>query len=190
MKVKHIVFQIVAINLLLVFFCGCKSVSELKNLQKCDFEFVNVSDFEYAGVKFSNIQLLNDIGAENVTRIIAAATSKTAKASFNINVKVSNQAASRASVDGMKWALFLDDEQLLEGDLPQPFAVEPQSSAVMALRANIIPSVRGKAAPLQQIFRLYQNIMGFGDGEQSNLTLKIKPIVNKTELPYITLKLK
>jgi hypothetical protein len=168
-------------------FCGCRSVQELKNLQKCEFEFLTISDFEYAGVRFNNIRSIDDIGAENLTRILAAAASKTAKISFNINLKVSNQTASRASVDGMKWALFLDDEPLLEGDMPQPFAVEPKKSAVMALRANITPTLRGKAAPLQQIFRLYQNIMGFGDG---NLTLKIKPIVNKTELPSITLKLK
>ena len=187
MNTKRVLFQGVVLALLLAFFCGCKSMRELKNMKKCDFAFASVSDFEYAGVKFNDIRSINDIGAENVTRIIAAATSRTTKISFNINVKVTNQTVSKASVNGMKWALFLDDEQLLEGDMPQSFAVEPKSSATMTLRANITPSIRGKAATLQQIFRLYQNIMGFGDG---NLTLKIKPVVNKSELPYITLKLK
>ena len=187
MRTQHILFQVVVLALVVAVFCGCGSVRELKNMQKCDFAFASVSDFEYAGVKFNDIRSINDIGVENVTRIIAAATSRTAKVSFNINIKVTNQTASKASVNGMKWTLLLDDEQLLEGDMPHPFAVEPKSSATMALRASLTPSIRGKAAPLQQIFRLYQNIMGFGD---ENLTLKIKPIVNKTELPYITLKLK
>ena len=188
-KRPSLLFQAVALVFSLLFFCGCTSSRELKNLQKCDFAFVNVSDFEYAGVRFNDIRSINDIGAENVTRIIAAAVSQKSKTSFNINVRVTNPTASRASVDGMNWILFMDDEQLLAGNLPQPFAVEPHSSAIMALRASLVPSIRGKAAPLQQIFRFYLNIMGFDTDASSNLTLKIKPIINKTELPSISLKL-
>ena len=173
---------------LTVFLSGCKSVQELKNLQKCDFEFVNVDKFEYAGVHFSDIRSVNDIKAEDVIRIVAATASQTAKVSFNINVKVVNRSKSRASINGMKWILYLEDQQLLEGDMSARFSVEPHSSNVMTLRASITPSLRGKSAPLQQIFRLYQSIMGFGKDTPS-LTLKIKPTVNKTELPYITLRL-
>ena len=186
---KHIVFQTVAIVCIATLFCGCKSMKEFKNLQQCDFEFVNVSDFEYAGVKFGNIRTANDISLENITKIIAATTSKTAQLSFNVNVKVSNQSNSWASVNGMKWILYMDDTKMLEGDMATPFSVEPHCSGIMMLRANITPSIRGKAAPLQQIFRYYQNIMGIGDSDAPVLSLKIKPIVNKTELPYITLKL-
>jgi len=189
MRIKRILLQTLGVAWIIVLFCGCKAMQELKNLQKCSFEFHSISDFEYGGVKFNNIRSINDIGAENVTRIIAAATSKTAKVSFTVNVKVTNQSNSWASVSGMKWTLYMDENKLLDGDMRTPFSVEPHCSAIMMLRANITPSIRGKAAPLQQIFRLYQQIMGFGENEPANLTLKIKPIVNKTELPYITLRL-
>lgn len=189
MKTKSILFHVLTIVSVVVLCCGCKPMQELKNMQRCEFEFSSVSDFEYAGVKFGNIQSVNDITLENVTRILAATASKTAKVSFNINVKVTNQTNSYASVDGMNWILYLEDSKLLEGDMPTPFSVEPHCSAIMMLRANITPSLRGRAAPLQQIFKVYQNIMGFNEGEPANLLLKIKPIVNKTELPYIILKL-
>ena len=185
-KTKCILFQILILAFGIAVFYECRSMHELKNLQKCDFVFINVSDFEYAGVRFNGIQSINDIEEENLTRIIVAVTSRTSKISFNINMKITNRTTSNVSVNGMKWGLFLDDEQSLEGNLPQPFAIKPKSSAMVTLRANIIPSIRGNADPLQQIFRLYQNIMGISN---DNLALKIKPIVNKTELPYITLKL-
>ena len=189
MGMKRILLNTLMIAFVTIVFCKCKQMQELKNLQKCDFEFVGISDFEYAGVKFNNIRSVNDIGAENVTRIIAATTSKSASISFIVNVKVTNQSSSWASVNGMKWMLYMEEEKLLDGNLSSPFSVEPHCSGIMLLRANITPTIRGKAAPLQQIFRVYQNIMGFSENEPANLTLKIKPFVNKTELPYITLKL-
>ena len=189
MKMKHILWHSLTIICMIVLFCGCKSMRELKNLQRCDFEFASISDFEYAGVKFNSIRSINDIEVENVTRILAAATSKTCAISFNVNVKVTNQSASWASLNAMKWTLYADGDKLLDGELFTPFSVEPHCSGIMMLRASMVPSIRGKAAPLQQIFRIYQNIMGFNADEPSNLTLKIKPTVNKTELPYITLKL-
>ena len=189
MRIKHILFHVITVVLSVVLCGGCKSVRELKTMQKCDFSFVSVSDFEYAGVQFNNIKSMDDVGVENIARIIAAAASKKANASFNVNVKVVNQSNSWAAVNGMKWILYMEDDKLLEGDLSTPFSVEPHCSAVMSLRANIVPSMRGRAAPLQQIFRLYQNITGFGNGETPNLTLKVKPTVNKIELPFFTMKI-
>jgi hypothetical protein len=186
MKVKSVLFH--GVVLAVVLCCGCKSARELRNLGRCEFAFLNVSDVEYAGVRFNDIQSVNDIGVENVTRILAAAVSQKAVMSFNINVKVTNPTASRASVEGMTWKLFMDSNEMLNGTLPAPFAVDAQQSVTMSLRANLTPIVRGKAAPLQQIYRYYQLVTGMGD-RQEDLTLKIKPIVNKIEMPYITLKL-
>jgi len=189
MRIKHTLFRIITVVWTIALCCSCKSVRELRAMQKCDFSFVGISDFEYAGVQFNKIQSVEDIGIEDITRIIAAAASKSTNASFNINVKVVNQSNSLAAVNGMKWILYMEDDKLLEGDLSTPFSVEPQGSAVMSLRANIVPSTRGRAAPLQQIFRLYQNITGFGNGDAPNLTLKVKPTVNKIELPFFTMKI-
>jgi len=185
---KRVLINILVFFSVTVFLCGCKPVRELKNMQKCDFEFVSVSDFEYAGVHFNEIRSIDDIGLENITKIIAATASQTAKVSFNINIKVLNKSNSRASINGAKWILYMEDQQLLEGNMSNHFSVEPHNSNVMMLRASILPSLRGRAAPLQQIFRLYQSIMGLGE-DSPPLTLKIKPILNKTELPYMVLKL-
>jgi len=189
MKIKRILFHTLMMALGFVLFCNCKSMQELKNLQKCEFEFINVSDFEYAGVQFNNIRSINDITPKNVNQIIAATASKTTKISFTINVKVSNQSDSWATVNGMKWILYRNGSKLLGGDLSTPFSIEPHCSGIIMLRSSITPSLRGKTAPLQQIFKYYQNIIGLNDGELPNLNLKIKPVVDKTVLPYITLKL-
>jgi hypothetical protein len=186
---RQVVVQTLVIIGIVVLFCGANSKRGFKNIQKCDFEFVGVSDFEYAGVKFDNFQSINDIYPEDATRIIAATTSKTAKISFVVNVKVSNPSSSWAAMNAMKWTLYLNGDKLLDGDMTTPFSVEPHCSGVMMLQANITPTIRGKAAPLQQIFRIYQSIMLGNEDEKANLTLKIKPILNKTELPYILLKL-
>ena len=188
-NVKHILFYTATVAVGVVLFCGCKPLRDVKTLQACEFEFVSVADFEYAGVQFGNIRSINDIGAEQATRITAAATAKTDKISFTVTVKITNQSASWMSVDGMKWILYRDDRKLLDGNLPTPFFIEPYCSAEMLLPANRTPSLRGKTAPLQQIFNYYRHIMGSGEGDPPHLTLKIKSLVNKTELPYIILKL-
>ena len=186
---KRILLQTLVVIGVVALFCGANSKRGLKNMQKCDFEFIGISDFEYAGVKFNNFQSINDIGSGDATQIIAATTSKTAKISFVVNVKVSNPSSSWAAMNGMKWTLYLGGDKLLDGDMTTSFSVEPHCSAVMMLPANITPTIRGKAAPLQQIFRIYQSIVGGNEDEKADLTLKIKPILDKTELPYITLKL-
>jgi hypothetical protein len=182
-NMRYIITKIGVLLFVITSFCGCDKV----NMLNCKFERKSIDNFRFSEINLDKFNSFDNIGFVDVANITATLLKGTAPILFNLNVEGSNPNKSVASIEQMDWKVFVDDAEFI-GSITEKFSIPAQGTNILPLEIgfNAINVLNGKTP--QSMFRLYQNITGKNIGQESNVTIMIRPTIMGIKFPnYITL---
>jgi len=170
-------------------FVACGILLNAKRLSQCSFVLSDVKNFSLASIKLDNISNIKQIGSADMLKILAALASKNINFSFDAIIKASNPHQKSVSLDRLDYIILLEENQLATGSLNEKFIIPAKSSDFVSVKVNINVLETIKKATIEDIFTLYQNIIGKNAQNTSLLSVKLKPTINQYTFPsYITIK--
>ena len=188
---KKVIIRVSVVLVVLTSFCGC-DLEELKNMLDCTFVRTSTTGFLFADVVFDNLTSLDEITAEDITKIATALSQETNPVSFTINVEGTNPNNANASVEQFKWILVFDTVEVAHGEVPEKFSIPPKGTNSLSINVivdDVSPFLNDATA--ESMFRFYQTILGGGDivDPDFKVDLKIKPTINGKEFSeYISVR--
>ena len=182
-NMREIIIKIGVLLFVIASFCGCDKV----NMLNCKFERKNIDNFRFAKVNFDKFNSYGDINLTDIANITLALADKTAPISFNLNVEGKNPNKSTASIEQMDWKIFVDDTEF-NGSITEEFSIPAEGTNILPLEIGFDAMQILDGTTPMSMFRLYQNITGKGTGQESNVTIMIRPTIMGIKFPnYITL---
>ncbi len=164
---------------ILGFFISCgimKQVEQAKRFAKCEFHMTTIKNLELGGVNIQHVRKLKDLSLSKAARLTAALTEKTLPLSFDLNLEATNPNEQPAAMNKLEWRLFVDDKELVAGQLEDRIEVPSQASTEFPVAIDMdLKKVLGGESR-DAFLNLAFNLVGEGD-RPSHILLKIKPSV-------------
>ena len=183
MNMRDIIIKTSLFLVVVAAFCGCDTV----NMLNCTFERKNIDNFRFAEMSFDKFNSISDINFVDAANITAALLKGTAPILFNLNVEGNNPNKSTAAIEQMDWKVFIDDAEF-SGSITEKFSIPAQGTSILPLTIGFDAMQILDGTTPTSMFRLYQNITGKGTGQESNVTIMIRPTILGIKFPnYITL---
>ena len=186
---------LIILSVLFVSFFSCDSLSKLTAFKNCQYEFVNLSNTAVAGVSLNGLQNVNNLNAASLLKVTAAIVSGNLPLSATVNVKATNPNAKMAQIAGLEWAIDLNNNNILTGNVNQKITVPANGGQTVIpfnFQIDVMKLVK-KGDSNDNILSLVNNVLRTGEGS-STISIRIKPTVTvggqNIQTGYITLKKK
>ena len=156
---------------------GCAALQQLAALRTVAFVFTGVSDVRIAGVPIRSGSSFASLGVVDVARIAAALVANDVPLGMVAHVSATNPPGNTvtARMVDLGWTLFIEDRQMLAGQLRSAVTIEPGGTAdvPLAVRFNLLDLGQGGA---RDLFDLALAISGQGS-LQKDLRLELVPTI-------------
>lgn len=189
---KH--FPHVLFAALVICLCGCSTLQEALNMANCKYKLNNIANVIWGNVNLTKIKSISDVTVADAAKLAAAVLKKDFNVKFTTNILASNSTAMPASLGGFDYIFQLEGNDVLSGEHNQKVSIPANSTQVIPLTLNVDARKLLKKETRDDMINLVQNITKYGNGEASNVALKIRPwIINQItgqtnkSLPYIKL---
>jgi hypothetical protein len=180
--------NVIVIAALLLATDGCGVVNQVQqagNLVNCDFRIATVTNLTLAGVNIQGAGALHDLNFGDVAQIMTAVTGATFPLSFTLNLEGKNPNPSPAGLNRLDWILFIDDIQMTQGILDQPFTIPANGTAMIpvGMTVDLKKVLTGRSA--DAIVNFAFNLAGESN-RPTRLMIKVKPtiMIGHTPLTY------
>ncbi len=174
---------------------GCDILNQAQkmlNFANCQFKVQNVTNVNLVGINVQNIKSVNDLSILDAAKIMAAVAANSFPLTFNLNIQAKNPNTTAAGMNQMQWILFIDNIQMVSGNLNQQVNI-PANQGIATIPLNISVDLKqvlkGKSADAIANFGL--NLAGAGN-KPTRITMKLKPTIMIGSYPmkypdYITI---
>lgn len=194
MKILKRTLTVILISCTLLFLGGC-GLAQLINLINCKFSLANVSDISWAGINLSNIKSVSDLQWSDLQKAIQAIKNKDFRVGCNINVNAKNETSQPAKLCAYDYDLFLEGSSIAQGSsATQTTLINPQSTALIHVPMSMDLVKIFANGDTKNVINFARNLMDYGNGTESNVSVKFTPYLNTpngtgkgTKLPPITL---
>jgi len=159
-----------------------KQVEQAKQFAKCEFHMTTIKNLELGGVNIQHVRSIKDLSLSKAARLTAALTEKTLPLSFNLNLEARNPNDQTAAMNKLEWRLFVDEKELVAGQLDDRIEVLANASAEFPVAINMDLKKVLSGDSRDAVLKLAFNLVGEGD-QPSNILLKIKPTVVVAGIP-------
>lgn len=153
---------------------SCSSVTGLKNMSECKFQFKSISNVKLGNIDLSNKKSYKSLKLGDIAVLMAGYAQKNLMFDMNVNMKVHNPNNQAAQLDGMDYILYIDDQQMLEGETKEKVRIEANSDNVITLPVEMNFYDAVKDQKLQTMAELAMNL-ATDDAEASRVKIAIKP---------------
>ena len=185
---------IIAVTASLLFLGGC-GLAQMINLINCKFSLANVSDITWAGINLSNIKSVSDLQWSDLQKAYQAIKNKDFRVGCNINVNAKNETNIPAKLCAYDYDLYLEGSSIAQGSsTAQTTIINPQSTALVHVPLSMDLVKIFTNGDTKNVINFARNLMDYGNGTPSNVSVKFTPYVNTkegtgkgTKLPTITL---
>lgn len=162
------------------FICSCtvlRQVEEARTFAHCRFRLASVSDLRLAGIDIQNVASRAQLSALDAGRLALALSRKSLPLNFTLNLEAQNPNASTAAMNKMSWTLFIDQLEMLSGELNQRVEIAPNGAALvpLSISVDLFTVLSGQSADAIANFAF--NLVGEG-GKPLRMMLRIKPTLN------------
>ena len=165
---------------------GCATLRQFAALGQVRFSFDRITDVRLAGVSTAGKDSYSDLRFQDVARITAAIASREVPLDFVVQVRAENPASNTVTARLLQlgWTLYLDEGQVLEGQMERGYAFAPGQPVLVpvAVSLDAYDLVQRNG---QDLFELALAIAGV-QGHRKNVRLDLQPTV-ETDLgpiPY------
>lgn len=185
---------ILAVTATLLFAGGC-GLAQLINLINCKFSLANVSDITWAGINLSNIKSVSDLQWSDLQKAYQAIKNKDFRVGCSINVNAKNETTKPAKLCAYDYDLYLEGSSIAQGSsAAQTTLINPQSTALIRVPLSMDLVKIFTNGDTKNVINFARNLMDYGNGTPSNVSVKFTPYINTKEgkgkgakMPTITL---
>jgi hypothetical protein len=116
--------------LTILFVIKCSVFNTITDISRLQFKVGAANSFQINGISFSDKSKINDFSAIDVLKLSSAFIKGSLPASFTLNVEAKNPndgsggyQKTDATIQNLKWRLFINDKETIAGELDQPVHV-------------------------------------------------------------------
>jgi len=132
-------FVVALAFLALILVPGCTAVQQLTALRTVTFAFSHISDVRIAGIRIGEGMNFTSLGPADVARLTAAVLAKEVPLDLVAHVNATNPSENTvaANMVNLGWKLFIEDRQMLTGELGNPISITPGQTADVPLTVRL-----------------------------------------------------
>lgn len=194
MKILKRTLTVILISCTLLFLGGC-GLAQLINMINCKFSLANVSNITWAGINLSNIKSVSDLQWSDLQKALQAIKNKDFRVGCNVNVNAKNETTMPAKLCAYDYDLLLEGSSIAQGSsATQTTVINPQSTALIHVPLSMDLVKIFSNGDAKNVINFARNLMDYGNGTASNVSVKFTPYVNTAngtgkgaKLPTITL---
>ncbi len=166
--------KIALVALVIATLSCCSSVTGLKNIADCKFQFKSISDVKLGNIDLSDKKSYKNLKLADIAVLMAGYAQHSLMLDMNVNMKVHNPNDQAAQLDGMDYILFIDDQQMLEGKTKDKVKIDAKSDDIVSLPVtlNFYDAVKDKK--LQQMAEMAMEL-ATDNADASRVKVAIKP---------------
>jgi LEA14-like dessication related protein len=173
---------------------GC-GLAQMINLINCKFSLANISDITWAGINLSNIKSVSDLQWGDLQKAYQAIRNKDFRIGCNVNVNAKNETTKPAKLCAYDYDLYLEGSSIAQGSsTAQTTLINPQSTALIRVPLSMDLVKIFTNGDTKNIINFARNLMDYGNGTPSNVSVRFTPYINTKEgkgkgakMPTITL---
>jgi hypothetical protein len=155
------------------------------NISRLKFKLGIVNDVRLADISLNGKTKLKDFSPMDAIKLTSAISRGALPISFILNIDVKNPndgtggyAATNASIVSLPYRLFVDDKEILTGNISSPVTIPGTGEATaipLLINFDLIKNIKDHG--FESIVNLALNIAGTGNGN-SRLSIYTKPTVS------------
>jgi len=170
-------------------------LAQMINLINCKYSLANVSDITWAGINLSNIKSVSDLQWTDLQKAIQAIKNKDFRIGCNVNVNAKNETTNPAKLCAYDYELLLEGSSIAQGSsASQTTVIYPQSTSLIRVPLSMDLVKIFSNGDTKNVINFARNLMDYGNGTPSNVSVKFTPYLNTKEgtskgvkMPTITL---
>lgn len=167
--------KLLALLLVVVTFIGCDSakqqMSGMYNLVQCQYTFNNISNISISGINASNGLSLTTI--PKVAAILSG-NATSIPLDFTVNLDVKNPNSSSALLNGMDYAISIDNIEFTKGSVTQPLSIGAGQTQVLPLTIGVDIASLMKDNSKDAVSEIAKNLLGMGS-KASTVSVVLRP---------------
>lgn len=174
--------SIIFILLISVFVSACSVLQTFQNIARLKYRISSATDYRLQGISINNKSSLKDFNSVEMLKLTAGFLKGNLPLTFILNIEAKNPNdgtgggnATDISLTGFPYRLFLDDKEILQGDIEKPVFVPGKGESViipLKIQFDIAKSFKEKS--LDDILLLLLQVGGV-KGSTSNIKLMVQP---------------
>ncbi|MDY0077050.1 MAG: LEA type 2 family protein [Bacteroidales bacterium] len=186
-KLKNVLFPL-ALLIMILTISGCNvlnQVSQVQQLALCEFDVHGVDKVRIAGIELAENMDRDDLNTAQLMQLTAAIFQKKMPVDFDLLLNINNPNDKPAAMNRMDYELFIDNKQILTGQMNQPVNVgaNTNSTIPMAIQLDLFKVLNDETQ--STLVNLAFKLTG-DESDPAEILLKVKPYikVGGRELAY------
>lgn len=174
---RHL-FRVAAAAVGLGAFTGCATLQEIAALRQVRFAFGRITGVRIAGVSAEGRRSYADLRPDEIARLATSVARREAPVELTVHLRAENPAenGTTARLHRLAWTMFLDDRELLDGALQEPYAFEPGVPVDVALPVSF-DAYRMYEASAADLYELALALAG-SPGYRKEVRLDLVPTID------------
>lgn len=174
MNKKQTIFTLLIAVFSMVFLSNCSvnQVSQAYNLTKCDYSYHSITDISLSGNKLG--RSLSPVTILQLSSLLSGEIPATLPLQLTLNINVSNPQSSTAQMQGLSYAVAVDDIDLTQGSINQVFSVASGETKQLPINIDVDLAALMRQNTQKSILNIIQNIAGLSQ-EKSKVTVQLRP---------------
>lgn len=157
---------------------GCATLNQFAALQDVAFSLDGVSNVRLAGVDLDRVRSYEDLGFQDLARLVSAVSQKELPLDLTLHVGAENPRDNDtdARLTRMDWTLLLENRETLSGILEDEVLLRPgvPQDIPVSVSLNLVDFFEGSA---QDLFELGLSLAG-QEGSPKEVALRLAPTIN------------
>ena len=186
-KLKNVLFPVVLLTMMLAL-NSCDVLNQMSQVQQlalCEFDVHGVDKVRIAGIELDENMDRDDLNAAQLMQLAAAVFQKQMLVDFDLMLNINNPNSKPAAMNRMDYELFIDNKQILTGQMNQPVNVGANANTTvpMPIQLDLFKVLNNETQ--NSLVNLAFKLTG-DESDPSEILLKVKPYikVGGRELAY------
>lgn len=180
---KKLFAIIILIYATMFFISGCNVIKTIESFGKLKYKISSATDFNLAGININEKKSLQDFNSLEVLKLTTSFVKGNLPLSFILNVEAKNSdeknlMSSEISISSFPYKLFLNDKEILQGNIDKPIYLPKDSGSILIplkVQFDLAQSFKDKS--FEDILNFVLSISGIKNST-SNIKLVAQPTLN------------
>ncbi len=160
-----------------VLMISCSTLTNMASLLTCNYNVQGIGDPRLAGISLTSTSDLTKLDATTALKVTTALLAKTLPLSMTVNLGVTNPNSTAAEIEGLDWALFFQEKNMLTGSTAQRVHVDAnggKTTVPFVVQLDLASLFEKESR--DQMMQFANGLLHVGE-QNSGVSLKIRPKV-------------
>lgn len=168
---------LITLALTLTTILSCDTMKQILSFTNCKYELGGLAAPSIAGILLSNVTDVNNLNAVSLLKLTTSLMSGSLPFTMTVNVNATNPNTTTAQIEGLDWAIDLENKTLFTGNVGNRVTVPANGGqTVIPLNFQIDLMEAFKDESRDNILNFVQGLLNVGESS-SKVSFKIKPSV-------------